>query len=38
MFGLISKPIGGTIMLFTKTAKGMQNTPGTLYKGLLKKK
>ena len=36
--GLITKPVGGTIMLFTKTARGINNTPGTLYKGLTKKK
>ena len=38
IIGLFTKPVGGTIMLFTKTARGINNTPGTLYKGLTKKK
>ncbi len=35
--GLFMKPVGGTIQLFTKTARGINNTPSTLYKGMYKK-
>jgi vacuolar protein sorting-associated protein 13A/C len=38
IIGLFAKPVGGTIQFFTKTARGINNTPGTLYKGLTKRK
>ena len=36
--GLVMKPVGGTIQLFTKTARGIKNTPGTLLKRMTKNK
>jgi len=34
--GFITKPIGGTIMFITKTARGILRTPRTIYNKLLK--
>jgi len=35
--GLFVKPIGGTLQLFTKTARGINNTPLSIYKTVFKK-